>query len=196
MGLKEIIEEINKDGELETASILNDAKVKTGQLLMKKQEELDSQYTRKRELLEEEMSRLRKKLFAKAELDEQRERYRLRHEQVESLLQSSFEDIISWFKEHPQDYAKYISDAVLSSEKELGSTDLKVCLNADDQHLFESIKKKVKAKIHLGEPALIRGGVVCYHGREMVDHSLGVIFQQLRPLIIQYIDQELQAVEG
>ncbi len=196
MGLKEILEEINQDGAEESAAILNDAKVKSTQQLMKRQEELETLYTRRREALEEEAARLRKKLIAKAELEEQRDRFKSMHDLVDSILAEAFQKILEEFQSDTQKYIEYLAEIIDHDAKTLKTKKLQINLNEHDIKLFSAIKKKVKTEISLGETVHIQGGVICVYGRELIDHSLEVMFGHMRVGFVQYIDTRLQKAQG
>lgn len=191
MGLKEILEEINQDGAQETAAILSEARVKAGQALLKKQEELDNLYQKRRDNLAEETERLRRKLLAKAELEEQRQRFRAIHEHVENLLQQALSSIKEYFGSHPDRYTEYLSGIIKHATRELHSKTLEVSFNQQDAGLFDKISKKSGVSITLGEIVPIQGGVICRKDREIIDHSLEAMFEHMRPGFVRIITDEL-----
>ncbi len=191
MGLQEILDEIEKSSRGEIDDIINHAKVTATQIIVNKTSELEKFYEKKRQLLQEETQRYEKKLHAKAELDAQREKYRIETEIVNSILQDSFSKIVQTLRSDKQKNTEFIANLIDRTAKTLKLKELDISMNPEDSKLFDELKKKTKVAIKLQEPVNISGGVVCKSGISYVDNSIDTIFERLKPKFIQWIFDEI-----
>lgn len=191
MGLKEILDEINKEAETQSHGIVNEAKVQSTQILMQKSEELEKRYERKQKALDQELSRLSKKLKAKAELDAQREIYKMESTIIESILDESFENLVDYLNDHQDKNIEFVSGLIRKTVIKLNVDSLTIRLNVENEALFDKIKKKVNAKLTLGDHSQIRGGVICIQDNIYIDNSIETIYNHLKPQFREWIMKEL-----
>jgi vacuolar-type H+-ATPase subunit E/Vma4 len=193
MGLKEILDEISKESDERTLSILNDSKVKAAQITMQKTEELEAYYKKKRDAFVVEMEREERKLFAKVELDAQKALNIVDNQIIESTISEVFQEIIDRLKKDEGLYLTFLQKHIEQAAKILKKKEIQISLNNDDTHLFEKLQSRVKTKIVLGEPAMIRAGIICSATDTpvFIDSSMGSILRDLKPEFIRLITQEL-----
>lgn len=191
MGLQEILDEIQKNSQGEIDDIINHAKVTATQIIANKTSELESFYEKKRQLLQDELVRLDKKLHAKAELDAQREKYRIETELVNSILEEAFQNIVGTLRKDKKTNIDFITDLIERTFDALKVKEMEISLNAEDKKIFDDIQKKFGKKISFREIVHISGGVICQSGISYVDNSIDTIFERLRPRFIQWIFDEI-----
>lgn len=191
MGLQEILDEIQKNSKGEVDDIISRARFTADQIVVNKTAELDTYYDKRRQALTEDLQRLEKKLHAKAELDSQREKYHIQTEIVNSILEESFNKIISDLRDDKKRNVDFIASLILRTFDTLKVKDMEVSLNPHDAELFDEIKKKTGKMIRFKEQVNISGGVVCQSGISYVDNSIDTLFDRLKPDFIQWIFDEI-----
>ncbi|NPV00795.1 MAG: hypothetical protein HPY53_05370 [Brevinematales bacterium] len=193
MGLKEILDEISKESDERTQTILNDSKMKAAQITILKSEELEEYYKKKRDAFLTEIARDERKLFAKVELDAQKSLNIVDNQIIETTINEVFQDVIERLKKDEELYLTFLQKQIDHAAKVLKKKEILISLNSDDAHLFKKLESRVKTKITLGEPAVIRAGVICsaIDSPVFIDSSLGSIFRDMKPDFIRLITQEL-----
>ena len=193
MGLKEILEEIGKESDERALTVINEAKVKAAQIVAQKIDELEEYYRKKREAFMNDIEREERKVFAKVELDAQKELNIIDNEIIETTLSEAFTEIVDRLKKDEKLYLSFLQRMVEQAVKVLGKKEGVVSLNSDDANLFKKLSEQTKVKITLGEPAHIRAGIICSakDSPVFIDNSLASILRDLKPEFIRLIVSEL-----
>lgn len=191
MGLQEILDEINQQSVKQSENILSEARVVATKMLMEKSDELEKIYERRKKMMDDELYRLQKKLHAKADLNAQKEAYRIESDMVVSLITNSFDEFLERLRNDDNLHALFLAHLIDSSIDFIGDKTVSISLNNDDEKLFSAIKKSSKGKLTLGDNARIRGGVICTFGKVFVDNSLENIFKTMKPDFVRMIAGEL-----
>ena len=193
MGLKEILEEIGKESDERSLTVINEAKLKASQIVIQKTEELEEFYQKKREAFLNDLEREERKLFAKVELDAQKELNIIDNEIIETTISETFTELIGRLKKDEELYLAFLLKMIDQAVKVLGKKEMVVSLNHDDTRLFDKLAARSKVKISLGEPAHIQAGIICAlkDSPVFIDNSLASIFRDLKPEFIRLIVSEL-----
>lgn len=187
MGLKEILDEIQKEADTKDGEVLSAAKLEADQIVMNKLEELDAFYGKQRQLLDLDLKRLKAKLTAKAELDVQREKQKAELDQIDGLLKESYHYVVDSVKKDEKRYLEFLKKLVARAVRTVEKGELGVSFSKEDEHLFDSLNGSFERKLKLLPPTKMAGGVVCISGDSYIDYSLDNIFEQLKPGFIKMI---------
>ncbi len=193
MGLKEILDEINRDADSENNEFINTAKIESDKKVITQAEEINNKHDKDKSSLESELKRFRLKLSAKADLDAYREKQKLEVNLIEKALEESYGELIKYLKENIEVYFDFLKRLIKSSIELIGVTPVSISLNKEDQVLFKDLAKEFeKDALTLAAPAKISGGVICASGDSYIDNSLENIFKKNRPQFLKMISEEIE----
>ena len=191
MGLKEIIDDIRKDAQAGNETLVNENREKTRKMIEEKKDELDKLFRKKREVLDTELMRRERKQKAKAEMEAQREKFRLENHIVDSIIHQSYLELQSSIEKDKNRYVAFLAKLIDQAATVIREDEITVKLNARDANLINEIQKKTKIKIKKGDTLDILGGVVCCSDQLFVDSSLERIFEESKPEFVKLILSEL-----
>ena len=192
MGLKEILDDISGESELQRGESLNAAIIDSDKRIVEAIEEIERKKLEEQKILAGELKRKRIKLTAKAELDSYREKQTLEVGLITRVLNEAFDELVKHLKGSREAYLGFLKKLVRASIDLIGSKPVGISLSKDDADMFGELEKEFgRGEITLRENVKISGGVICSAGGSYVDNSLENIFEKKRPEFVKMISEEL-----